>query len=164
MQHKKKLTFAWNISALGTDKDNWILTGIIDKSYFSKVEVGEKYYFEDIGLRNVICGYRPDDIAKILENVVYNHLIIAGHKVFVGKHGTKEIDFIAERNGETIYIQVCYLLTGENVMEREFGNLLAIPDNYKKYVVSMDMMTAPNTFKGIEHKYIPDFCKELTAD
>jgi hypothetical protein len=127
-------------------------------------EVGEKYYFEDIGLRNVIGGYRPDDIAKILENVVYNHLIIAGHKVFVGKHGTKEIDFIAERNGETIYIQVCYLLTGENVMEREFGNLLAIPDNYKKYVVSMDKIAAPNTFKGIEHKYIPDFCKELTAD
>lgn len=125
-------------------------------------EVGEKYYFEDIGLRNTISAYRPDDIAGILENVVYNHLLIAGYEVFVGKKDNKEVDFIAERKGETIYVQVCYLLASENVIEREFGNLLSIPDNYKKYVVSLDQHTAPNTYKGIAHKYVPDFCRELT--
>jgi len=125
-------------------------------------EVGEKYYFEDIGLRNTLSGYRPDDVAKIIENVVYNHLMIAGYTVFIGKQHHKEVDFIAERNGETIYVQVCYLLTDKSLMEREFGNLLAIPDNYKKYVVSFDEIIAPNTYKGIEHRYIPEFCLEIT--
>lgn len=125
-------------------------------------EVSEKYYFEDIGLRNTVSVFMPDSLAGILENVVYNHLQIAGYEVFVGKQDHKEIDFIAERNGEIIYIQVCYLLVGEKVIEREFGNLLSIPDNYKKYVVSLDKVIAPNTYKGIEHKYIPDFIRELT--
>ncbi len=124
-------------------------------------EVGEKYYFEDTGLRNTLVGYAPDDIAKLLENVVYNHLVIAGYKVYVGKLGIKEVDFIAERDGETIYVQVCYLLANNTVMEREFGNLMSIPDNFRKYVVSMDNYQAVNTFKGIEHRYIPDFCLEL---
>jgi uncharacterized protein len=124
-------------------------------------EVGEKYYFEDIGLRNLLAGFRPGDMGKILENVVYNHLVVAGYKVYVGQVGVKDIDFVAERNGETIYVQVCYLLSGEKVMEREFGNLLSIPDNYKKYVVSMDSYTASNTYKGIEHWSVPAFCRFL---
>ncbi len=124
-------------------------------------EVGEKYYFEDIGLRHTISGFRPDDIAGILENVVYNHLLIAGYEVFVGKKDNKEVDFIAEKDGETMYVQVCYLLSGEKVMEREFGNLASIPDNYRKFVVTMDKITAFNSYKGIEHKYIPDFCRAL---
>jgi predicted AAA+ superfamily ATPase len=126
-------------------------------------EVGEKYYFEDTGLRNTVSAFSQGDISGILENVVYNHLRIAGYQVFVGKKDHKEVDFIAEKDGETIYVQVCYLLAGETVMEREFGNLVTIPDNYKKYVVSMDKITAPNTYKGIEHKYLPDFCKELVG-
>jgi len=124
-------------------------------------EVGEKYYFEDTGLRNTIAGYNPADFAGLLENVVYNHLVIAGYEVFVGKQGVKEVDFIAERGGETIYVQVCYLLAGDNVVEREFGNLLAIRDNYKKFVVSMDNYQVTNTYHGIEHRQIPDFCREL---
>lgn len=124
-------------------------------------EVGEKYYFEDIGLRNVIAGYGPGDINKVLENVVYNHLIIAGYDVFAGKQGDKEVDFVAERKGETIYVQVCYMLTDENVIVREFGNLLAIPDNFRKYVVSLDEYRARNTYKGIEHRLIPEFCLYL---
>jgi len=124
-------------------------------------EVVEKYYFEDTGLRNTVSAFRPGDISGILENVVCNHLQIAGYEIFVGKKDQKEVDFIAEKDGETIYVQVCYLLAGENVMEREFGNLASIPDNYKKFVVTMDKITAPNTYKGIEHKYIPDFCREL---
>jgi len=126
-------------------------------------EVGEKYYFEDLGLRNTLSGYKPADISMILENVVYNHLIIAGYEVFVGRLGAKEVDFVAGKGGETLYVQVCYLLADEKVYEREFGNLLAIPDNYKKVVVSMDEFPAPNTYKGIEHKYIPGFCKELVS-
>jgi predicted AAA+ superfamily ATPase len=124
-------------------------------------EVGEKYYFEDTGLRNTVSAFSPGDISGILENVVYNHLQIAGFEVFVGKKDHKEVDFIAEKDGETIYVQVCYILAGETVVDREFGNLVSIPDNYKKYVVSMDKITAPNTYKGIEHKYLPDFCREL---
>jgi len=96
-----------------------------------------------------------------LENVVYNHLVIAGYEVFVGKQGTKEIDFVAERGGEILYVQVCYLLSDNNVIEREFGNLLAIPDNYRKLVVSMDNWQPGNTYKGIEHTCIPDFCLEV---
>ncbi|HHN48808.1 MAG TPA: ATP-binding protein [Bacteroidales bacterium] len=124
-------------------------------------EIGEKYYFEDTGLRNTVIAFRPGDIAGILENVVFNHLRIADYEVFVGKKDHKEVDFIAEKDGETIYVQVSYLLAGENVVERKFGNLASIPDNYKKFVVTMDKVTAPNTYKGIEHKYLPDFCREL---
>ncbi len=131
---------------------------IVGKKIF---EVGEKYYFEDIGLRNTVSAFSPGDIAGILENVVCNHLQIAGYEVFVGKKDHKEVDFIAGKDGETIYVQVCYLLAGEKVMEREFGNLESIPDNYKKFVVSMDKITSPNTYKGIEHKYLPDFCRQL---
>jgi predicted AAA+ superfamily ATPase len=124
-------------------------------------EVGEKYYFEDTGLRNTASGFNPADIGKVLENVVYNHLVIAGYDVFVGKQGVKEVDFVAERGGETTYIQVCYLLSDDKVIEREFGNLLSIPDNYRKLVVSMDNWQPGNTYKGIEHRYIPDFCLGL---
>jgi predicted AAA+ superfamily ATPase len=100
-------------------------------------------YFEDTGLRNTLIGYRPGDIGKLLENVVYNHLVIAGYTVYTGKLQNREVDFIAERNGETIYVQVCYLLADEKVMDREFSNLLAIPDNYKKYVVSRTFHLPP---------------------
>ncbi len=126
-------------------------------------EVSEKYFFEDLGIRNCITGYNPNDIAKLLENVVFNHLKVAGYKVYVGQKGAKEIDFIAQREGETIYVQVCYLLADEKVIEREFGNLLDIPDNYKKYVVSMDNFSTSNTFKGIIHQTVPEFCENLFA-
>ncbi|HMS68604.1 MAG TPA: DUF4143 domain-containing protein, partial [Saprospiraceae bacterium] len=71
-------------------------------------EVSEKYFFEDLGLRNAIVGYKFSDIGKILENVVYNHLVIAGYKVTIGVNGQYEIDFIAKKAGEIIYVQVCY--------------------------------------------------------
>ncbi len=124
-------------------------------------DVGEKYFFEDLGLRNILVGYKPGDISKLLENVVYNHLIIAGYKVYVCQKGVTEIDFVAERDGETIYVQVCYLLSTNKVVEREFGNLLQIKDNYRKYVVSMDENLPTHTFKGIEHCHIRTFCKQI---
>lgn len=121
-------------------------------------EVGEKYYFEDIGLRNSIRSFSyRGDIGKLMENVVYMHLLRNGFRVFVGKSGEQEIDFMAERHGERIYVQVCYLLIDEKTIKREFGNLTAIEDNYPKYVVSMDPIMPPNTYKGIRQVSLRTF-------
>jgi len=113
-------------------------------------ETGEKYYFQDIGLRNTLTGFNADDISKVIENVVYNYLITNGYKVRIGKLGEKEIDFVAEKNGEYSYYQVTYLLSHEKVIEREFGNLLSIKDNYPKYVVSMDDFPITSSYQGIK--------------
>jgi predicted AAA+ superfamily ATPase len=119
-------------------------------------EVGEKFYFEDIGMRHALIPFQQKDIGKALENIVYHHLKTIGFQVYVGKQGDREIDFVAERKDEKIYVQVCYLIGDEKTHEREFGNLLAIGDNCPKYVVSMDE-TAGGNFKGIEHVGIRDF-------
>jgi uncharacterized protein len=121
-------------------------------------EVGEKYYFEDIGLRNAIRGYdKRKDIAKLMENAVYLHLLRQGFNVFTGQTGTNEIDFVAIKAGITIYVQVCYLLADETTINREFGNLLKIGDNYRKYVVTMDELNAGTNFQGIEQVHLKDF-------
>jgi len=119
-------------------------------------EINDKYYFEDIGLRHSVIGYKQVDINKVLENLVFLHLRVLGYKVFVGKLGNKEIDFVCEKQGEKIYIQVAYLITEQN-KEREFGNLLSIKDNYPKYVISMDEFIGNNKYKGIKHIHIRDF-------
>ena len=123
-------------------------------------EVGEKYYFEDFGLRNSVIGYKISDINKITENAVYLHLLINGYKIYIGKTGNKEIDFIAERQNETLYIQVTTYLSDEKVIQREFGNLLAIPDNYPKLVVSLDEFSGNSTYKGIQHLTLLEFLSE----
>ncbi|MEA2042152.1 MAG: ATP-binding protein [Bacteroidota bacterium] len=120
-------------------------------------EVGEKYYFEDIGLRNAISGFKMPDISKILENVVYLHLRNNEYEVKIAQLGTKEIDFIGTKNNEKIYVQVAYLLSDAKTIEREFGNLLQIDDNYPKYVVSFDNFSAPNTYNGITHFTLLEF-------
>ncbi|MEF8812153.1 MAG: ATP-binding protein [Bacteroidales bacterium] len=121
-------------------------------------EIGEKYYFEDLGLRHSISGYRPNDINKILENTVYQHLLVSGYSVTVGKLGDKEIDFVCDKaGGDRIYVQVAYQLPDEKAMEREFGNLEQIRDNYPKYVVSMDEAFAGQDYKGIKHMHVKDF-------
>lgn len=112
-------------------------------------EIGEKYYFEDLGLRNGIIGYRPKDIGGLLENAVYNKLVADGFDVTVGVMSKgREIDFVAERNGERRYIQVALNVDNESTAEREFGNLASIPDNYDKTVVTLRTST-PNTLSGI---------------
>ena len=93
-------------------------------------EIGEKYYFENMGIRNIVIGYRITDKAKILENLVYNHLLYKGYDIKVGYYGDKEIDFIGEKNGEKLYIQVALKIDSDKTAEREFGNLLKIQDNY----------------------------------
>lgn len=119
-------------------------------------EVGDKFFFEDLGMRHAIIPYQQKDIGKVLENLVYHHLVVNGNQVYVGKHGEKEIDFIAIKNEVKTYIQVAYLIADEKTHDREFGNLLAIPDNCAKIVVSMDE-TAAGNFKGIEHVSIRSF-------
>ena len=121
------------------------------------LEVGGKYYFEDLGIRNALVGYRVQDINKIMENTVYNHLIYCGYSVYIGKLAEKEIDFIAEKENEIIYVQVAYLLKDEPTIQREFGNLNAIHDHYPKYVVSMDSFPINTTYKGIRHLHLRDF-------
>lgn len=121
-------------------------------------EVGEKYYFEDIGLRNAIRGYeKRKDIAKLMENVVCLHLIRQGFRVFTGQVGTAEIDFVAMKDGRTIYVQVCYLLADDKTVSREFGNLLKINDNYRKYVVTFDPVNSYGNYQGIEQVHLKDF-------
>jgi predicted AAA+ superfamily ATPase len=121
-------------------------------------EVGEKYYFEDLGLRNAIRSFDyRSDVNKLMENVVFLHLKRNNYKVFVGKLGDKEIDFMAERNDERIYLQVAYMMYDQKTIDREFGNLMAISDNYPKYVVTMDEASSGSDFRGIRQVHLLEF-------
>lgn len=119
-------------------------------------EISEKFYFEDWGLMNSVVGFNQFDISKVLENVVYNHLKVNDYEIQIGQIQSKEIDFVAIKGGQTLYIQVCYLLSSQEVIDSEFGNLLEIKDNYPKYVVSMDEF-APKNIQGVEHLHLREF-------
>lgn len=121
----------------------WDIEG---KKFF---DIGEKYYFEDLGMRNSIIGYRPMDIGALLENAVYNKLILDGYDVKIGVMSKgREIDFVAEKAGERSYIQVALRVEDPDTAIREFGNLADIPDNYTKILVTL-RDSAPNTHNGI---------------
>lgn len=122
-------------------------------------EIGEKYYFENIGIRNIVIGYRITDKARILENLVYNHLLYKGYDIKVGYYGDKEIDFIGEKNGEKLYIQVALKIDSDKTAEREFGKLLKIQDNYPKIVITEDTFNG-NSYEGIRHCPIRRFLME----
>jgi predicted AAA+ superfamily ATPase len=122
-------------------------------------ELLDKYYFQDWGIMNSIIGFAQFDIGKVIENVIYTHLLINGYHVNVGKLGEKEIDFVAEKEGNKIYVQATYLITDEKVKQREFGNLQEIKDNYPKMVVSMDEY-APQNVEGIRHVHLRDFLSQ----
>jgi len=126
---------------------------IVGKKLFER---GEKYYFENMGIRNAIAGYRLQDRAMRLENVVFNHLLFCGYDVKVGILQSEEVDFVCSKNGETLYAQVAMELSKAETIDREFGNLLKIKDNYPKIVISADM-SFENTYEGVEHIYIRDF-------
>ncbi len=116
----------------------------------------EKYYLGDIGLRNGLIGYKTKDISGLLENIVFLELIKRGYKISIGKFYDNEIDFIAEKQKEKLYIQVTYILSTEKTIEREFRPLESISDNYPKYVLSMDKFQKIDR-KGIIHKNLIDF-------
>ncbi len=119
-------------------------------------EINDKYFFEDWGLRNAILGLGFFSLPDILENVVFSHLNQLGYQVNVGVLKNKEIDFVARKRGDIIYVQVAYMITDPKVKEREFGNLHLIKDNYPKYVVSLDPVEI-GTYKGIKHIHLRSF-------
>jgi predicted AAA+ superfamily ATPase len=129
---------------------------IIGKRLF---EVGDKYYFENLGIRHALWGYRIEDKGKILENAVYNQLLFLGYQVKVGVLGSHEIDFVAEKEGEKWYLQVALFFHDEKTMEREFGNLVRIRDNYRKTVITYDTYSG-NSYQGIELTDLKTFLSE----
>ena len=115
----------------------------------------EKIYLADHGIREAVYGNNLRDIQQILENMVYMELLRRGYQVCVGKVHEQEIDFVAGNSADKLYVQVTYLLATEETMEREFAVLEKVPDNYPKYVVSMDEIDRSRN--GIKHRNIRDF-------
>lgn len=115
----------------------------------------EKYYMADHGLREAVFGGNMRDINLILENIVYMELLRRGYTVTVGRAGDKEIDFVCQKQNQKLYVQVCYLLASEDTINREFGVYASIPDNFPKYVVSMDEIDMSRD--GIKHCKMRDF-------
>lgn len=114
----------------------------------------EKFYLADASLKYCIMGFSPKSIASMLENIVYFELKSRGYDVYIGKLGTKEIDFVAIKREERIYVQVCRTLPDDS--DREIGNLLAIRDHYPKYVVTMDELAVGNV-DGVKIVHLADF-------
>lgn len=123
-------------------------------------QIGEKYYFEDLGIRHAIRPFRPNDIGQVLENIVCHHLLVNGYNLSVGRDGDREIDFVGEKDGEKIYVQVAYSVMDPKTHEREFGNLLAIKDNYPKMVITMDELEG-SSYEGIKQIPIRKFLREF---
>ena len=121
--------------------------------------VNEKYYIADHGIREAVYGSNMKDIQLVLENIVYIELLRRGYKVTVGKMADKEIDFVCEKQGKKLYLQVAYLLANEETIHREFDIYYSIGDNYPKYVISLDEYDMSQN--GIKHRNIRDF---LLAD
>lgn len=119
------------------------------------LETQEKYFISDLGLRHATMGYRVNDIGGILENVVFLELLRRGWTVNIGKQGSCEVDFVATKTDERLYVQVCYILTEDNT-QREFEPLEMIDDNYEKIVVSMDSLI-PFNRHGIRQRNIIEF-------
>lgn len=121
-------------------------------------EQQEKYYFEDLGLRNYLCrDKRLVDLEKVLENAVYLKLKNDGYEVYVGQLDGKEIDFVARRGSEIAYYQVSLQITEKETYEREFGNLKKIKDNYPKYVITMNPIASLISDDGIKVINAKDF-------
>ena len=128
-------------------------------------ETNDKYYFEDNGIRNCLGGgNREGDIEKVIENVVYNHLVRLGYEVTVGQLQASEIDFVCSKpTGERVYVQVAYIIADAATREREFGNLHSINDNYPKYVISMTPLVTRSNDDGIIHLNLRKFLREGLA-
>ena len=125
-------------------------------------ETNDKFYFEDNGIRNALAGgTREGDIEKVIENIIYQHLIRLGYQVYVGQLQAGEIDFVCTKpKGERIYVQASYVIADAATREREFGNLRLIKDNYPKYVISMTPLLTRNDDEGITHLHLRKFLSE----
>lgn len=122
------------------------------------LESNDKYYFEDVGIRNTqtMVG-RDKDIEKVIENIIYQQLIHNGYKVQVGQLQAGEIDFVCTKGTSRIYVQASYLIASEDTREREFGALKKIKDNYPKYVISMTPLVTRTDDDGIIHLSLREF-------
>ena len=116
----------------------------------------EKFYLADTSLRYSVLGYGPDSVASSLENVVYLELCRRGYKVYIGKTADGEVDFVASRQGEKLYVQVTQEIHSEKTEKREYERLLEIKDNYPKYVLRTDEFASGN-YEGIKTMHIADF-------
>lgn len=125
-------------------------------------ENNDKFYFEDNGVRNAIAGgTREGDIEKVIENIIYEHLIRLGYQVYVGQLQAGEIDFVCTKpEGQRIYVQASFIIAEQATREREFGNLRSIKDNYPKCVISMTPLLTKNDDDGITHIHLRKFLRE----
>ena len=125
-------------------------------------ENNDKYYFEDHGIRNALAGgSREGDIEKVIESIIYQHLIYLGYTVTVGQLQAGEIDFVCTaKGGQRKYVQAAFIIADKATREREFGNLRAIKDNYPKYVISMTPLVTRNDDDGITHLHLRKFLTE----
>ena len=125
-------------------------------------ENNDKFYFEDHGIRNALAGEsREGDIEKVIENIIYQHLIYLGYTVTVGQLQAGELDFVCTaKGGQRKYVQAAFIIADETTREREFGNLRAIKDNYPKYVISMTPLVTRNDDNGITHLHLRKFLTE----
>lgn len=125
-------------------------------------ENNDKFYFEDNGVRNAIAGgTREGDIEKVIENIIYEHLIRLGYQVYVGQLQAGEIDFVCTKpEGQRIYVQASFIIAEQATREREIGNLRSIKDNYPKYVISMTPLLTKNDDDGITHIHLRKFLRE----
>ena len=119
------------------------------------LSTNEKYYMADHGLREAVFGGNMRDINLVLENIIYMESLRRGYTITVGKSGTKEIDFICQKQDQKVYVQVTYLLASDETIQREFGIYDSIHDNFPKYVVSMDELDFSRN--GIKHRNIKEF-------
>ena len=116
----------------------------------------EKFYLADTSLRYSVLGYGPDSVASSLENIVYLELCRRGYKVYIGKTADGEVDFVASRQGEKLYVQVTQEIHSERTEKQEYERLLEIKDNYPKYVLRTDEFVSGN-YEGIKTMHIADF-------
>ncbi|QQS06449.1 MAG: ATP-binding protein [Fibrobacterota bacterium] len=119
------------------------------------LEVSEKHYFEDLGIRSVLLDRTKADPSQIVENAVHHRLVVDGWKIQTGDLNGREIDFVCQRGSDRMYVQATYVMTDASTREREFGNLLALPDNHPKLVVSMDPWIQDD--RGVKHLSLRTF-------
>jgi predicted AAA+ superfamily ATPase len=127
------------------------------------LETGGKIYFADLGLRHSLLGYRSSDIGQYLENIVYLDLKQRGWQVSVGRLGEWEVDFVAQKGADKCYVQVAYLTPDKETLERELRPLRDIPDNYPKYLVTMDEIPASSE-EGIQRMPVEQFLLRETGE
>ncbi len=118
-----------------------------------------KYYLADIGLKNAVCGFRPEEIQGYIENILYLEMRARGYSVWIGDFSGKEVDFVCRRGNETSYIQAATRLSDEKAIDREFGNLRSIPDNHPKQVVIMERSPLDADIDGIRCVLLEDFLR-----